>query len=106
MSTSTFRLMDDPDYQRFVKAKHAGYPIFTIIAPDITASLTVDAWIKINLMMQSFNGTGLKIEQAEAATRSYFNIPRYHAGFDEYKLDGAATIARAMDAWPVKKLAD
>ena len=106
MSTSIFRLLDDPDYQRFVKAKNDGYPIFMLIAPDITASLTVDAWIKINLMMQSFNGTGLKIEQAEAAARSYFDVPRYHPGFDEAKLDGAATIARAMDAWPVKKLAD
>ena len=104
---STFALLDDPDYQRFVKAKDAGYPIFMIIAPDITGSLTVDAWIKINLTMQSFNGTGLKIEQAAAAARSYFDIPRYHPGFDEHKLDSAATIARAMDAWPgVRKLAD
>ena len=106
MTSSTFGLRDDPDYQRFVKAKDAGYPVFLVVAPDVMGALTVDAWIKINLMMRSFNATKLTLKQAADATRSYFDIPRYRDGFDDPKLDGAATIARAMDAWPSKKIAD
>jgi hypothetical protein len=96
---STFALRDDPDYQRFVKAKDEGYPVFILIAPDATASLTVDFWEQANIMARSFMETGLSQDQAVKATRAYYRIPEYRPGLEDAKLDGAAKIARNMDVW-------
>jgi len=48
----------------------------------------------------------LSLDEAVESTRGFYGIKRYNPGFEDAKLDGAATIARAMDAWPSKKIAD
>jgi len=107
MTKSTFPLRDDPDYRRFVKAKDAWYPVFILIAQDATASLLVDTWIEMQLQTRSFMHVGLSLDEAVESTRGFYGIKRYNPGFEDAKLDGAATIARAMAAWTgPKKIAD
>ena len=107
MTSSTFGLRDDKDYLAFVKAKDAGDTTFTLRAQDATASLLVDTWIEMQLQTRSFMHVGLSLDEAVESTRGFYGIKRYNPGFDDPKLDGAATIARAMAAWTgPKKIAD
>jgi len=82
-------------------------PVFKLKSSDATASLTVDFWELLQLKVRSFIEIGLSIDAAVRAARSYYDIPQYHPGLEDAKLDGASTIARAMDAWTGhKKIAD
>ena len=107
MTSSSFGLRDDKDYLAFVKVKDAGEPMFLLKSSDATASLLVDTWIEMQLQTRSFMHVGLSLDEAVESTRGFYGIKRYHPGFDDAKLDSAAAIARAMDAWTgTKKVAD
>jgi len=82
-------------------------PVFKLKSSDATASLLVDTWIEMQLQTRSFMHVGLSLDEAVESTRGFYGIKRYHPGFDDAKLDSAAAIARAMDAWTgTKKVAD
>lgn len=85
----------------------APQPHFNLIAQDATADLVVDFWILVQLRVQFRMQAGETITEALREVRTTFGLHAYTPELlDGSKLQGAALIARAMEQFPTRRLAD
>lgn len=99
--------------QRIVDATgklHIGEPLFIIRAQDVTAGLLLEAWVAVQQLMRADLAEGRSLTEAVANARVYLGVPNIEtlreAGEVTEKELGALAIAKEMQNWPNRKLAD
>jgi len=98
----------DPDFGCFMKAKDRGEPTFTLRAQDISADLVIDFWIAVQLEIRQRIDDGMTVQEAVDTTRRGYRVAPWST-FDamtDQKINGAMMIAKAMRAFPNRKIAD
>jgi len=105
--------MDQTDEQRelscFDKAKEKGEPTFTLRSQDLTAPMTVEFWITLQMEVKQAMDDGMTGPEAIEHVRREHRIPHWTRFMGEEagdKLHGAARIGKAMEEFPNRRLAD
>lgn len=87
---------------------HIGEPLFILRAQDVTAALMVETWVTAQQLLRSELEAMTPFHEAVQRVRVYLNIPRVETLMEDAneKERGALEIAKQMEQWPNRKIAD
>lgn len=92
----------------YQKAMAKREPKFCLRAQDISADLCVDFWISAQLEVRQRIDDGMTVQEAVDTVRREYRIAPWStfAAMEDQKINGAMMIAKAMRAFPNRKVAD